>query len=241
MEKFNHPVLINKSTDYKEIFKNTKIRTKDYYSYSNNGLFNLGQYKRLIIMSDIHSITPKVIDDLIKSKKIDKDTIVITTGDMAGNGKMGGDADPYNDYLKINQHAGLFYFVQGNHDTYNPKCKDLVNSDGTYCCVEGRLQNTPLGTISGVNGIETIEKKVNKDKHKYDSELYNKRLRFTLKGKPDILLTHQPIEKDLLKKYHLPKYHIHGHNHFDNHFRIEDYVMINLDNKIMEFINDQEI
>jgi len=213
--------------------KNHKI----YYYYENNGLFSLPKNTKLLLMSDLHTATTYIIDDLIKKKKIDKNVIVISTGDMAGNGKMGGDADPYDDYVKINKHAKLFYFVQGNHDVFNQKCKELKNDDGTYCCVEGRVQNTPFGTISGINGIETSANKVKVLKHKYSSEIYNKRLKFSLMTfEPDIFLTHQPIKKDILEKYHLPKYHLCGHYHMEDYFQTDDdHTMINLDNRILEF------
>ena len=40
-------------------------------------------------MSDIHSITTLVVDDLIRKKAIDNNTIVITTGDMEGDFSTG--------------------------------------------------------------------------------------------------------------------------------------------------------
>lgn len=227
---------IRKHSKYCEYIKGRK-NTKIYYQYKNNGLFSLPENTKLIIMSDLHTATTEIIDDMIKKKRINKNTIIITTGDMAGNGKMGGDADPYDDYLKIHKHAKLFYFVQGNHDLFNEKCKELINDDGTICGVDGIVQDTLLGTISGINGIETKDTKANKLKHKFSHKVYHKKLKFVLsKYNPDILLTHQPIDKEILVKYHLPKYHLCGHHHIDDFFQTNDYTMINLDGRIMEFI-----
>jgi predicted MPP superfamily phosphohydrolase len=228
------PKLIRKHTKYYEILiKKGRKKPKEYSQYINNNLFQLNGH-RLIIMSDMHTATGDVIDDLIKKKTINKNTIVITTGDMSGNGKMGGDSDPYDDYVKIQQSAGYFYFVQGNHDILNEKCKDIINDDGSFCMVDGRVVNSPLGTIGGINGIETDDSKVDHNIHKYSRKTYQKKLEFALNTRPDILLTHQPIQKSRIKI--LPKYHLCGHQPIEPYFVIDDdYTMINLDNKIMEF------
>jgi predicted MPP superfamily phosphohydrolase len=229
-------ILIGNHYKYSENFKNGKKSKKIFYEYQNNNMFTLPENTELLIMSDLHSATPNIIDDLILTKKINKNTIVISTGDMAGNGKMGGDGDPYNEYLKISENAKSFYFVQGNHDIFNKKCKELKNDDGTFCHVEGLIQNTPIGTITGLNGVETHDCRVNKKIHKYSEKIYEKRLKFLLNQKPDILLTHQPIEKKRLSKYHLPKYHLCGHYHIDDFFQVGEYIMINIDGKIINFI-----
>jgi predicted MPP superfamily phosphohydrolase len=228
------PKLIRKHTKYYEfLIKKGRKKHKEYSKYINNNLFQLNGH-RLIIMSDMHTATSDVFDDMIKKKIIDKNTIVITTGDMSGNGKMGGDSDPYDDYVKIQQNAKCFYFVQGNHDILNKKCEELVNDDGSHCMVDGRLVNSPLGTIGGINGIETNDSKVDHNKHKYSTKTYQKKLEFALNSRPDILLTHQPINKNRLTI--LPKYHLCGHQPIEPCFVINsDYTMINLDNKIMEF------
>jgi predicted MPP superfamily phosphohydrolase len=222
---------------YIEVMKRGKLHPKICYYYKNKGLFGLKEGIKLIIMSDIHSITSFVIDDMIKKKRINKETIVITTGDMAGDGSTGGNGDPYDDYIKILDASLAFYFVQGNHDYKNKKCKKLINKDGSKCCVEGFLQDTMIGTITGINGIEVKDEDVNKKLHKYSSDEYQKKLEYVLSLKPDILLTHQPINKKRLNEIYLPKIHLCGHYHMKDFFvNDKDYCMINLDGKIMEFV-----
>lgn len=228
---------LEKHNKYYETLKDTK-KYKTYYLYDNNNVFTLPNDIKLLLMSDLHTATTKIIDDLIKIKKICKNTIVISTGDMAGNGKIGGNGDPYPDYLKIKNTAYSFYFVQGNHDIFNKKCRDLQNDDGTFCHVEGKIQQTVIGSITGLNGITTFDCRVDKKKHRFSEELYEKRLEYVLNLKPDILLTHQPLKKETLKKYYLPKIHLCGHYDINDFFQSDkDYTMINLDGKIMEFRN----
>ncbi len=229
-------MLVRTHTKYFEIVKDKK-KIKTYYLYKNSNVFNIKEDIQLLLMSDLHGATTDIINDLIKKNILSKKTCVICTGDMAGNGKIGGNGDPYLDYVKIKDNAHSFFFVQGNHDVYNEKCKELKNDDGTYCHVEGKLQNTILGTISGLNGIEVIENNIDKDMHKFSEELYQKRLEYVLNLKPDILLTHQPINKDRLEKIYLPKIHMCGHYDIENFFQLYDnHTMINLDNKIIHFI-----
>lgn len=221
---------------YVEILKNGKEKYKSVHCFKNDDLFCLKDGLKLILMSDLHSATTDIITDLIRKKTIDNNTIVICTGDMAGNWKIGGDADPYDDYTKIRDVAKSLYFVQGNHDIFNEKSKQLKNSDGTFCNVEGILQQTPLGTITGLNGIETDNCRVEHSKHRYSSDLYERRLKYVLKMKPDILLTHQPLGTERLEKYGIvPKYHLCGHYHVDDFFqRHSNHTMINLDSRIIE-------
>jgi predicted phosphodiesterase len=49
---------------------------------------------RVLCMSDIHSATADAVTKLIKRKLVDRHTVVICTGDMAGTGSLGSDADP---------------------------------------------------------------------------------------------------------------------------------------------------
>lgn len=173
--------------------KKNKPKPKMFVKYKNNNLFNLPKDTSLLIMSDIHSITSDVVDDLIKKKIINKNTYVFSCGDMAGRGNIGGDGNPYDSYLNIKNNSKGFYFVQGNHDAYDERCLQLKNDDNTLCHVEGILQETPLGTISGVNGIYIENDKTERNKHKIREKLYKKRLGFVLNLKPDILLTHMPF------------------------------------------------
>lgn len=51
------------------------------------------------------------------------------------------------------------------------------------------------------------------------------------------VLTHQPIDKKRLNEIYLSKIHLCGHYHMKDFFvNDEDYCMINLDGKIMEFV-----
>jgi len=57
-------------------------------------------------MSDIHGATHEVVHSLIKRGVIDKNTVVICTGDMGGeNGNMGGVIDPTPDYIALHPSA----------------------------------------------------------------------------------------------------------------------------------------
>lgn len=224
-------ILYHQHKKYVEIFKN-KEKSKIYQSYYNDGMFKLDDDKTLLIMSDIHSATTRVINDLIKKKIINKNTIVLTTGDMAGDGKMGGYGDPYNDYVNILENSYRFYFVQGNHDIKNDKCYNLVNDDGTKCMLDNIIENTCIGKIGGVNGIGTLPKRVDHNKHKYMYDDYYKKINDITSEKLDILLTHQPINKKTFK-YTIPLLHICGHAPIEPYIQCdEDYTMINLDGRI---------
>lgn len=101
-----------------EILNGGKIHKKKYRHYADINTFFTAKPQassdlKVIAMSDIHSITDKVITDLIRKKHINKNTIVITTGDMAGNGRSGaaGDDNPYDSYVKILKAAHSLYLV----------------------------------------------------------------------------------------------------------------------------------
>jgi hypothetical protein len=129
---------------------------------------------------------------------------------MAGTGDhLGNDADPMESYLKIYDVAHTFYFVQGNHDYHNEDALQLRNEDGTYCCLDRRIQQTILGTISGLNGI-IARKEPDHNLHIYEERLYMGRLNNILKRQPlvDILVTHQPL-RDI--HVEVPKLHLCGH------------------------------
>ena len=248
VEENSKPKLLRSHQKYVEyVGKKLKPKPKTFYTFKNNGFFTLDSETRLLIMSDIHSITLDVIDSLVKKKKIDKNTIVITCGDMAGNGHIGGDGNPYDSYVKILESSKLFFFVQGNHDDFDKRANLLKNSDGSTCCVEGILQTTPIGTITGLNGVIAKDKYVNPKKHKYSQELYYERLDYILKLKPDIVLTHQPLSDDDItrqKSIHVPKIRICGHQHNEDWFVMShnqdtgklEHISMNMDNKIAEFI-----
>lgn len=186
---------------------------------------------KVVCMSDMHSATSEVIDKLVKSKTIDKNTIVICTGDMAGNNKMGGDADALPDYVRLRDAAQALYLVQGNHDIYNADVMHLINDDGTWCCVDQRAVDTPLGRIAGVNGIMT-DTRPTMERHKYPKIEYMKRLKHTLALKPDILLTHTPLT-DI--PYNVP-IHLFGHAHMDPYIDLShNGLRLNMDGRIFLF------
>lgn len=54
------------------------------------------------------------------------------------------------------------------------KCKKLINKDSSKCCVEGFLQDTMIGTITGISGIEVKDEHVNRKLHKYPRDEYQK-------------------------------------------------------------------
>ena len=231
----SYPRLIHSHNKYIEIVGNkNKSKIKEYYCYKNNDFFNL-QNNRLILMSDLHSLADFIIDDLIKKKKIDKNTIVISTGDMSGNNKIGGNGDPYNTYKKILDNSGKFYFVQGNHDAHNDKCYELKNNDDTPCLVNMIMINNPIGKIAGINGIEVDDDNVNHNFHKYSNKEYNERLTKVLELEPDIILSHQPITNINFDKYNV-KYYICGHYKIEPFIEIKNNIsFINLDNKVLIF------
>lgn len=187
---------------------------------------------KVIAMSDIHSVTSQVVDSLIKKGNIDSSTIVICTGDMAGNGRSGpsGDCNPYDDYVKILKAARAFYFVQGNHDIYDERALKLMNSDGTPCCVHGRAIKTPIGVISGLNGI-TNEVEI-KERHKYTNDKYKNWVKQIRKMGPiDIFLTHQPFQDNPIAPLHL-----FGHAHAKKFYTYNGQsLMLNLDSRLVLF------
>jgi predicted phosphodiesterase len=189
----------------------------------------------VVAMSDIHTANSAVVDKLIKTRCVNKRTIVICTGDMAGNGKMGGNADPIKDYVRLRDAAAALYLVQGNHDVHNSDVLKLVNSDGTWCCVDQRAVDTPIGRIAGVNGIilPPEEKENQPEKHKYVHADYMRRLQCSLDLKPDILLTHTPLSD----VDHEVRLHLFGHDHYDEYIdlRPNGQLRLNMDSRVFVF------
>lgn len=190
----------------------------------------------VIAMSDIHSVTGMTIDSLIKKKTINKGTIVISTGDMAGTGKSGkdGDANPYDDYLKIIPAAHSFYLVQGNHDIYDERIAELTNSDGSPCCVHGHTIQTPIGTIGGINGIVNPDNAVDHTRHKYSAKEYVREYRAYIDNPPDIFLTHQPPDQHFKP---FASIHMFGHCHWKDYHREENgCLLLNMDSRVIKFV-----
>lgn len=232
----NEPKLIRVSKNYSEFVGNkNKEKIKECYFYKNNNFFNLNGFK-LILMSDLHSMTEFIVDDLIRKKIINSSTIVITMGDMSGDNKrIGANGDPYNSYKKILANSNKFYFVQGNHDIYDEKFVHLLNGDLTPCMVDSIVVDTPIGKIAGINGIQVDDELVNHNSHKYSSQEYNEKLQKILELNPDIILSHQPILNiDFVS--HKTKYYISGHYKIEPFIDIKNNIAsINVDNKIIIF------
>lgn len=218
--------------NYVEIVEGKRIR-KMYHYMQNRGMFKIPEsVDKLIVMSDIHSATPEVVGDMIANDIINKDTIVLSMGDMSGNFELGGNGDPINEYRAIRDAARAFYFVQGNHDEQNSSAEALKNDDGTRCCVDRRVQDTPIGKIGGVNGIISRGQKPPRPQlHIYHQDTYLQRLKNVLASKPDILMTHQPVR--LSSELYQPKLRLCGHCHAsDDRFLKNDF--INCDNRILD-------
>lgn len=236
----NEPKLIRSHNKYCEIVGNknkNKNKIKECFFYKNNDFFQLNKIK-LVLMSDLHSLTEYIIDDLIKKKIINSNTIVISTGDMSGNNKIGGNGDPYNTYKKILTNTGKFYFVQGNHDIYNEKCIELKNNDNSSCMVDSIIVDTPIGKIAGINGISVDNNNEDYNYHKYSHKEYNEKLLKILEFNPDIILSHQPIQEIPginFQNYNV-KYYISGHYKIEPFIQINtNFSFINIDNKILIF------
>lgn len=158
-------------------------------------------------MSDMHGACSEVVQKFIRNGTIDKDTVVICTGDMGGaDGKLGGLLDPTEQYQTIRAACKAFYFVQGNHDVNQGKIhRDWLNDDGTICYLHRRCVDTCLGRMGGVSGI-TIRDKEKEDPecHKYLPETYERFLhKEVMQNRPSIVLTHMPPKKSLGVKLHL--------------------------------------
>lgn len=207
-----------------------------------------------IITSDLHSHTEAVLNDLEYNEIDISRYMVLTLGDMAGEGIFGSDGDPTEFYKRINEKSQL-YIVQGNHDLPPENINDLMdlkNNDGTTCMISDgeEIVNTPNGTIGGVHG--TISLKVHP--YKKPDDAFYALLENVLKWKkPEIIMTHETPEipiydgqkqknlnligkSDLYKmicKYK-PKIHMYGHCHHQYAFIYSNDVMfINADGRIL--------
>ena len=172
-----------------------KAKSMHYCSLAASNMFPRRDpaLKRVVAMSDIHSVTSAVVDKLIQRRLVDKDTVVVCTGDMAGTGRMGSNADSFADYVRLRDAARALYLVQGNHDTLNPAVEELANADGSWCSVHRRVVDTPLGRVAGLHGIIN-DAKPDPAFHVHTSEAYLGSLAAVLALRPDVLLTHTPVE-----------------------------------------------
>eukprot|EP00049_Salpingoeca_infusionum_P018209 m.356207 g.356207 ORF g.356207 m.356207 type:complete len:250 (+) comp17472_c0_seq1:189-938(+) len=198
---------------------------------------------KVIAMSDIHSLSEKVVAKLIMTSQIAKNTIVLMTGDMAGTGKRGpaGDANPFDMYMRVRDAAFALYFVQGNHDIEDPRAATLTNDDGSFCCVHNTVQHTVLGTIGGVNGIRVPGTDGIPARHKYPATRYEawwanvQRLaaQASSSGQLDICLSHEPPANEEL----FAQRHLFGHAHAPEKFfyKHADSECLNMDSRVFLF------
>jgi predicted MPP superfamily phosphohydrolase len=227
-----------------EYFKKGKMRHKSIHYCKLSDTFpdvNRDIINNIIIMSDIHGATTEAINLLIKKKLMTDKSLVITTGDMCGDPhpdkNLGTNADPYHDYVTINDTVPYFYFVQGNHDLSNRKTYDLKNVDGSSCYLDQKVISTPIGRIGGVSGIVVPETNINDKLHKYDEETYIERLTDILDRKPDVLLTHMPIFNLNLDNSIMDNLlYFFGHTHYTNYILdTEPGLSLNRDGRIFVF------
>lgn len=219
---------------YGETIKRGKIIHKSLHRCKKDVTWpNAGDVRRIVAMSDIHGATTEVVHSLIHKRKIiDKDTIVICTGDMGGaDGKMGGLLDPTKDYCAIKDACRAFYFVQGNHDLdVSAVHNTWTNEDGTPCYLHRKVVDTAIGRIGGVSGIIVAKGKVAIERaHIYTEEDYDAMLQEVLQQKPEILLTHTPLESNLGVSRHL-----FGHAHFEEYIGLgeDGSLSLNMDRRI---------
>lgn len=219
---------------YAEELKKGKTTPKSLHYCSLRATWPDARVKRVVAMSDIHGATHEVVHSLIKRGLIDKDTVVICTGDMGGeNGNMGGVIDPTPDYITLQETCAAFYFVQGNHDCDKMDMhRYWRNPDNTPCYVHRRVVQTTLGlgTIGGVSGIIAGPKGPNPDAHIYDNDMYQGWLRSVMAKRPDVLLTHTPLQHEQDCRVHL-----YGHAHaWDGYARVDDRgrLRLNMDCRI---------
>lgn len=194
----------------------------------------------VIAMSDIHAQTQLVIDKLDEKFYLEQ-FLVLTCGDMAGSLTMATDGDPTDFYWQFLQKSLGFYFVQGNHDTPSKEnIKILHESDNMV--KNGSSVNTPIGKISGVNGIISDKS----HPYKMSQDEYLKHLNKALSSKPYILMTHDTPALPKLKgneeiykmasKYK-PKIYFYGHcHHKEFHHHINGTNYFNLDGRILVFV-----
>lgn len=190
--------------------------------------------QQFILLSDMHDLAPKIAS-ILKKKDLLKDSIVIAAGDMAGTGKLGSDGDPIGVYSVLRDEAQALYFVQGNHDYFNPEAERLTNKDGSFCSLDRCVVELGSGLVlGGVHGI------IGKDKpevHKFLPGTYRSYLKQVLKRGPDVLVTHdtpKTIDHRILYGKTKPKIHLFGHSHYDEMiFEQEGVLSVNLDGRVL--------
>jgi predicted phosphodiesterase len=223
---------------------NSDHDTKEIICFDQN-IFN----DNVIFMSDMHSHTKAVIDYLVCSDIDLSKFVIVTLGDMWGNGFFGSDGDPTPFYHILKQYAKALYIIQGNHDLPPSRLSDLLemkNRNGTKCLLtNGHPINTSIGKIGGIHG--TISAKIHP--YKMPEKAYLKLLKsFSDKGL-DILLTHDTPritdEKNNILIGNIdiyntvtqvkPKVHVYGHCYHPPVNVCKDIIFLNADSKVLIF------
>jgi hypothetical protein len=106
----------------------------------------------VVFASDLHKDFAAVLD-VIEGEIEPQDWVFVSLGDMAGTERMGEAGDPTAEYLRIHHLFKKFYFVDGNHDRPRNEVYDLLNADGTLCCLQGSVGRIGDRTITGVSAI----------------------------------------------------------------------------------------
>lgn len=197
----------------------------------------------VMLTSDLHTYGLNVFQILQEHIHLDK-FIVLSVGDMAGNGELGADADPTILYTFLKENCKMHYYVQGNHDFESLSTIENNISDGS-------IVESSLGIIGGINGIiskkEKLYRVMEKDYFSYLSNMKNKNIKY--------LLTHEAPELPVVdpstgnncignKKFYqeLLKYksdliHIYGHcNHSEFYHKISNIHFINADSRVIIII-----
>lgn len=199
---------------------------------------------KVIFLSDMHSSTMEMIDYLDSNYNL-SEYIIITVGDMWGDGIRGADGCPHDFYVILQEKSKALYIIQGNHDLPCDDMQKLVNRDKTPCYLEnGKIYNTLIGKIGGVNGI------ISEKNHPYalPEKKYMELLQ-NLKN-AEIILTHDTpaIQNKTIKrligqdtifeqiKKLKPKFHIYGHcHHHEPIYFSDDIVFLNADARALIF------
>uniref|UniRef100_A0A6C0J4G5 Uncharacterized protein n=1 Tax=viral metagenome TaxID=1070528 RepID=A0A6C0J4G5_9ZZZZ len=97
-----------------------------------------------------------------------------------------------------------------------------------HCYLHNRVISTDIGLIGGVSGIKSINNTVNHEAHIYDKKDYDIMLNAVLLKKPNILLTHTPLDNKLDVKMHL-----FCHSHMTEYINIiNNSLILNMDRRI---------
>ena len=167
-----------------------------------------------------------------------KQFIVLSVGDMAGDGNKGTDADPSELYTFIKENSKSFYYVQGNHDLQSPGTVGNNIADGTWVTTE-------IGKIGGVNGIISDKRRL----YRLSEKEFIAHIKSLLNQNIKILLTHEtpalPVidpmyktpcigQKSLFLTLRGNLVHVYGHCHHSEFYHyISGVHFINVDSRVI--------